>query len=139
MNDKTKKTIYCCGCGKDVSARLVSGKKIYPHRSDLHELPFWFCDACKNYVGCHHKTKNPTQPLGCIPTKAIMEIRKQIHSHIDPLWMYGTMTRAEVYSMIGRLLGKTYHTGEIRSEEEGMKILAICQQLTANNSLVSMN
>lgn len=139
MNDETKKTIYCCGCNDYVNARFTNGKEIYPHSDKWSSIPFWICDQCKNYVGCHHKTQNPTQPLGCIPTKAILEIRKQIHSEIDPLWKFGTMSRAQVYSMISRLLGKTYHTGEIRSEEEGMKILAIAQQLTALDSLAKRN
>ena len=31
--------IFCCGCGVDVVAELVSGKEIYPHRADLYALP----------------------------------------------------------------------------------------------------
>lgn len=60
--------IYCTGCGKDVQARLTDGAERYPHRPDLYELPFWKCDTCGNYVGCHHKTRAPTKPLGCIAT-----------------------------------------------------------------------
>ena len=78
--------IYCCGCNKDTAARLTNGEEIYPHRKDLYSLPFWKCDQCGNYVGCHHKTKNQTKPLGCIPTQEIKNIRKKIHTVLDPLW-----------------------------------------------------
>ncbi|NTG07102.1 hypothetical protein [Rhizobium rhizogenes] len=66
-----KRTLFCCGCQAEVSARLTDGKEIYPHRRDLHDLPFWKCDACKNFVGCHHKTANHTKPLGRMTSFAI--------------------------------------------------------------------
>ena len=66
-------------------ARLTDGKEVYPHRSDLNSLPFWICDRCRNFVGCHHKTKNPTRPLGCIPNKEMKNARKHIHNLLDPI------------------------------------------------------
>lgn len=63
--------LYCCGCKTKVSARLTDGAEVYPHRPDLHDLPFWRCDACGNFVGCHHRTKKRTGPLGCIPTPEV--------------------------------------------------------------------
>ena len=66
-----RRSIFCCGCQSDVQARLTDGAEIYAHRRDLASLPFWKCDACGNFVGCHHKTKHRTRPLGCIPTKEI--------------------------------------------------------------------
>ena len=79
------KPIYCCGCATDVNANLKSGKDIYPHRADLHSLPFWMCPTCKNFVGCHHKTRNRTAPLGCIPTTELKNARRHLHALIDPL------------------------------------------------------
>jgi hypothetical protein len=52
--------IFCCECREKVNARLTEGEEIYPHREDLKDLPFWICDKCKNFVGCHHKTDNPS-------------------------------------------------------------------------------
>jgi hypothetical protein len=78
--DQLVMCIYCCKCGGYVNARLTDGKETYPHRPDLYGLPFWRCDTCKNFVGCHHKTKERTRPLGCIPTKAIKDARKKIHA-----------------------------------------------------------
>lgn len=71
----TTKDLYCCGCQCLVEARLTTGAEVYPHRDDLAELPFWRCDICKNWVGCHWKTADRTRPLGNIPTKEIKAAR----------------------------------------------------------------
>lgn len=115
--------IRCCGCNKRrVNARLTNGKEIYPHRKDLHSLPFWKCDDCGNFVGCHHKTKNRTQPLGCIPTPEIKNARKHIHQILDPLWKSGKYKRGYLYQLITERFGWKYHTAQIRSVEEAREI-----------------
>lgn len=120
--------IHCCGCGDKVRARLTDGREIYPHRPDLCSLPFWKCDICGNFVGCHHKTKNRTQPLGCIPTPEIKEARKHIHAILDPIWKSGKMTRNEIYKNLSVELGWKYHTAQIRSVEEARKVYRIVQR-----------
>ena len=110
--------IYCCGCRDDINARLTNGLEIYPHRHDLYALPFWRCDACANFVGCHHKTNNRTEPLGCIPTPELKEARKKLHALIDPIWKSGKMGRRELYEAISREVGWNYHTAKIRTLEE---------------------
>lgn len=110
--------IYCCGCEKEVDARLTDGSEIYPHRKDLYLLPFWKCDCCGNYVGCHYKTNTPTKPLGCIPTPDIAQARGAIHAVIDPLWRKRGFRRGEVYSRMSTAMGKQFHSAEIRSVEE---------------------
>lgn len=129
-----QKEIYCCKCKSKIQARLTDGSEIYPHRKDLHDLPFWKCDSCNNFVGCHHKTKNRIEPLGIIPTKEIKEARKHIHALIDPLWKNKLISRKELYSRLTKLLGWEYHTANIRSIEEarqvyrlGLKIKKILQ------------
>ena len=117
-----KKKIYCCGCGGVVDARLTTGKEIYPHRRDLYHLPFWKCDVCFNFVGCHHKTDKPTRPLGIIPTPEIKNARKHIHALLDPLWQSGRIRRAKIYAMLSEFIGKPYHTGEIDSVETAREI-----------------
>ena len=114
--------IYCCECGKEVDARLTSGEEIYPHRKDLYLLPFWKCDACNNYVGCHHKSTNPTRPLGIIPNQDIRNSRKHIHGLIDPLWKSKKIGRSELYAKLSKKLGRQYHTADIRSIEEARLI-----------------
>ena len=110
--------IFCCGCGGDVEARLTDGAEIYQHRADLAGLPFWKCDKCGNFVGCHHKTKNRTEPLGCIPTPELREARKKLHALIDTIWQSGKIGRRELYEIISREVGWNYHTAKTRTIEE---------------------
>lgn len=117
-----KKEIHCCGCDSKVKARLTNGEEIYPHRSDLYSLPFWRCDTCGNSVGCHHKTKDRTRPLGCIPTKEIKNARQHIHRLLDPIWKSGRIARKDVYQLITDKFGWTYHTAKIRDIEEARAI-----------------
>jgi len=123
--------IYCCGCKKKIDARLTDGSEIYPHRSDLISLPFWKCDACHNYVGCHHKTSNRTQPLGCIPTSEIKNARKHIHKLLDPIWQSGGHKRVDIYKQISEKLGFRYHTANIRSIEEARDVYKIIREIAA--------
>lgn len=126
----TARKIHCCGCDAKVSARLTDGAEIYPHRRDLAGLPFWKCDACGNHVGCHHKTSNPTNPLGCIPTPEIKTARQHIHRILDPIWKSGRMKRRAVYAEIAQRLGrKDYHTANIRSVQEAREVYRIVQQI----------
>lgn len=130
MTMASPKTLYCCGCQKDVPARLTDGREVYPHRPDLFSLPFWKCDTCGNYVGCHHKTRDRTRPLGNIPTKELKNARQHIHRILDPLWQNGKMPRGKVYAMIANELGvKEYHTAEIRTIEDARRVYAIVKGL----------
>lgn len=127
--NKTR-SIFCTGCQADVSARLTDGAETYPHRPDLKGLPFWKCDACGNFVGCHHKTENRTNPLGCIPTREIKEARQHIHRILDPLWKSGRYGRRELYSMIAHVLGVAeYHTAEIRSVDEARRVYRVIDDI----------
>lgn len=126
-----KMNIYCCGCAAKVEAELTNGSEVYPHSKDLYSLPFWICRTCKNFVGCHHKTGNPTQPLGCIPTFEIKTYRKKIHAVLDPLWKSGTYGRKEIYEIISERVGdgRRYHTAQIRSVTEAQKVLDIVTEI----------
>ena len=123
--------IYCCGCEAKVRARLTNGEEIYPHRSDLFDLPFWKCVTCGNFVGCHHKTKNRTLPLGIIPTPAIKNARKHLHRIIDPLWQSGRIGRGALYARLSERLGWKYHTANIRSVEEARTVWRHVKEIAA--------
>ncbi len=130
----SRRDIYCAGCEKDVPARLTNGAEIYPHRKDLAGLPFWVCDACGNYVGCHHKTKDRATPLGIIPTPAIRSARKHIHARLDPLWKGGKWTRSQIYQELARRLGlRQYHTAEIRSVEDARAVYRALLEIDAED------
>lgn len=121
--------IYCCECKTNIEARLTNGGEVYPHRPDLFGLPFWRCDTCNNFVGCHHKSKDRTKPLGCIANQEMKNARMQIHSIIDPLWKDGIMTRSQVYSKLSDALGRQYHTAELSSMKEVDIVLKAAKQL----------
>ena len=121
--------IWCCGCNADVQARLANGAEIYPHRLDLAELPFWRCDHCKNFVGCHHKTKNRTQPLGIIATPDIKRARQHIHRILDPIWKDGRLSRKHLYARLTKTLGRQYHTAELRSVDEARAVYRAVQEI----------
>ena len=116
--------LWCCTCADYVDARLTDGAEVYPHRKDLSSLPFWRCDECKNWVGCHHKTKNRTQPLGNIPSPELKKARGHIHALIDPLWRSRKVNRNRLYQMMSEKLGWNYHTATLRTIEEARKAYA---------------
>lgn len=122
--------IYCTGCNATVNARLTSGSEIYPHRNDLNLLPFWVCDNCQNYVGCHHKTKNRTQPLGCIPTAELRKARNEVHKILDPLWKSGVIQRKKLYFTIGEKLGYKFHSANIQSVKEAEEVIKIINNIS---------
>jgi hypothetical protein len=78
-------------------------------------------------VGCHHKTSNPTNPLGVIPTKEIMNARKHIHKLLDSLWNSGKQ-RGKIYAELSRELGWNYHTGDIKTLDEAREVYRLLQQ-----------
>ena len=125
--------IYCCQCEVEVEARLTDGFEIYPHREDLASLPFWKCDACGNFVGCHHKTKEPTKPLGVIPTPEIKAIRQQIHRVLDPLWKSKRYSRSDLYAFLSKCIGKQYHTAELHSVAFAKYVLDVVNHLADNH------
>lgn len=121
MPQKRKK-IFCIECQKNVGARLTNGYEVYSHRKDLGELPFWICDKCKNFVGCHHKTQNRTKPLGCIPNPHMTLARKEIHKLLDPMWRPDKKKRLRIYAALSRHLGRKYHTAQLRTIEEAREV-----------------
>jgi len=126
---KDYKAIYCIACEGKVQARLTDGKEVYPHRKDLAALPFWKCDKCGNFVGCHYKTEHPTNPLGTIATPEVKKLRVRIHNVLDGLWKRGEHTRGEIYAMMRKRCGWNFHTAKIRSEAEAMNCLSIATNI----------
>lgn len=122
-------TLWCCSCAEYVQPRLTTGAEVYPHRADLKELPFWRCDGCKNWVGCHHKTKNPTRPLGNIPSPELKTARGHIHALIDPLWKGGKITRSKLYAKMSKMLGWHYHTASLRTLDEARQAYRVGLQI----------
>lgn len=121
--------IYCCECTREVNAKLTYGSSIYPHRPDLSKLPFWQCPKCNNFVGCHHKTDNPTKPLGVIPNPELKHARSYLHDVMDPIWKNRIIRRHKLYQLISKELGYEYHTAELRTIQEARKVYHIVMRL----------
>lgn len=121
--------IYCVECKKGRKCELVSGRDIYPNRTDLYNLPFWRCYECKNYVGCHYKAINlKTRPLGVVPNQALRIKRQEIHRVLDPIWKTKTATRKRVYRYLTNKIGREYHTAEIRNINEANKVILFLKE-----------
>ena len=129
-----QREIYCCGCSTKVQARLTSGAEVYPHRPDLKDIPIWRCDSCKNFVGCHHKTDEPTKPLGIIATPELKRARQHIHRLLDPIWKTGQMKRKTLYAKLTKRFGRKYHTADIRSIEEAREVWRFLKELAAKGA-----
>lgn len=123
---RKRRNLYCCGCGSDVQARLTNGREVYPHRRDLAKDLRWKCDGCGNSVGCHKPTD---RPLGCIPDKPMKQARMHIHSLLDPLWKSGQAKRGHLYARLTDVLGREYHTGELRTLDEARTIYRAVQAI----------
>ena len=127
-NEKKETPIFCCGCNKEVNAYLVYGGVVYPHFLKLRTVPFWRCPTCLNFVGCHHKTKNPLRPLGVIPTPKIRDLRRKIHDEMDFILHAkrdDKFAKAKLYNWLSKKMGFDYHTALIRTIEDGEKALRL--------------
>ena len=97
-----QKTVICPYCG--VEASLVNGDKIYPHRTDLYYLRFYYCDNghAPAFVGCH---KGTVKPLGTLANAELRAIRSKTHVVFDILWKTRKMTRSKAYQWLAGSLG----------------------------------
>lgn len=109
----------CDYCGK--KAILVTGKEIYPHRTDLFSKKFWNCSPCKAFVGCHGKTN---MPLGRLANALLRKAKMNAHEGFDPIWKDKLKTRSEAYSWLAKEL-------QIKSEKchIGMFDVIMCQRV----------
>ncbi len=121
--------IYCCYCLTYIDARLTTGDEIYPHKPNLKDMPFWVCTTCHNFIGCHHKTKTPTKPLGTIPTVEIRQLRLQAHEGINRLQRIRRTSTHKIYRMLSLCVGREFHCGHLSTIEEAEKALYLIQQL----------
>lgn len=58
----------------------------------------------------------------------ILDLRKALHTLIDPLWQSGTVSRDSVYRKLSELLGKEAHVANMCEEEIKTCILHILDE-----------
>lgn len=86
------------------AANLITGRELYAHRPDLHELRFWQCKPCDAFVGCHKDSKDH-KPLGALANRETRTWRMKAHRAFDPLWKSGVMSRRDAYDSLAERLG----------------------------------
>lgn len=116
--------VVCGYCNKP--AELVTGREIYPHRSDLAGAKLWSCKPCDAYVGCH---KGTDRPMGRLANKELRAAKIATHAVFDKLWRQCLMSRDEAYRWLAEALGiesKHCHIGMFDIETcERAKLLCI--------------
>lgn len=118
-------SIKCDYCQKE--SKLVSGKKIYPHRDDLKNKLFYYCEPCQAYVGCHNNT---SKPLGRLANAKLRKWKRMAHCHFDPIWKRRQMTRQEAYQWLAIQLGISYQKCHIGMFGVGLcrKVIEACKE-----------
>lgn len=99
----------CPYCGNEsilqdrsaIDSSAPAGRKIYACR----QFP-----ACDSYVGA---APGSDEPLGTLANKALRNLRRSVHSAIDPLWQGKVeVSRTTVYAAISKVLGVAdFHVG----------------------------
>lgn len=112
----------CPYCRKE--AQWVANEQVYGRRYGKSYMCYW-CKDCDAYVGCHNNTKTP---LGTMANKPLRELRKKVHSMIDPLWKSKKYSRGMVYARLNDTFGKDIHVGE--ADE------VMCEELIATVPLI---
>ena len=74
-------SLKCPYCGN--TAKLVTGKSVYPHLPELYGKYFYMCEPCEAWVGCHPGTKTP---LGRLANMELRRLKSAAHAAFDPLW-----------------------------------------------------
>jgi len=130
------KTPICPYCNSE--AQLVKGKKIYPHRPDLHMLNFWYCDNGHDpaYVGCHKASATHLhtgeEPLGRLANAELRKLKSEAHAVFDPLWKNGKFkSRGKAYNWLANTLNipkVECHIG-MMDEQTCKRVIQACQKL----------
>lgn len=102
------KKVECPYCGN--LAEFVSGKVIYPKRSDLWDKRYYHCSPCRAYVGSH----GDGSPFGTLATSELRQARMRAHEAFDTLWKESAMNRSAAYAWLSEqmeLAPKDTHIG----------------------------
>lgn len=114
---------YCANVSE-----LVSGNVVYPHRKDLHAKPFWRCEPCGAYVGCHPNTE---RPLGRLADAQLRKAKMRAHAAFDPIWKLRKMNRSSAYHWLSKQLGipqSETHIG-MMDAPTCERVVSICSQI----------
>lgn len=123
----------CIHCGS--IAKKSTGKKIYPHRSDLWKKKMWKCPKCPDaYVGCY---PNSEIALGSCANAELRPLRSAAHLAFDQLWKSNgpnsksSMTRSYAYVWLAthmRIDEKDCHIS-LFTVEQCQRVIQIMKQI----------
>lgn len=133
MNELIKRKIlqgaicpYCMRRTEYVNSSEVYGK-------DFCNL--YFCRECKAWVGVHHGTSRVS--LGRLANAELRGLKKQAHSHFDPLWKRKakrtgdeSRARTEAYHWLSREMGTPIdetHIGMF-DEKQCKRVIELCKR-----------
>jgi len=75
--------------------------------------------------------------MGVIPDAEMRKARGHIHSILDPIWKSKRLERRHIYAQLTKILGRQYHTGDLRTLDEARMIYravrALARELTPKN------
>ena len=87
----------CPYCG--AASVPATGEDIYPHRRDLFEKKFFWCEPCDAYVGTHNRTN---EPFGTLADAYLRKLRSLTHATFDRLWKEEGYDHIEAYLMLAQ-------------------------------------
>ena len=124
----------CTHCLKP--SLLVTGKKVYAHREDLHHLKFWECAPCGAFVGCHRPNVgygDGTRPLGSPANAELRIARSKAHQVFDGMWKRQHKARKAAYAWLSRELGLKPEETHIAMFDLKTchKVISLCEGLVA--------
>jgi hypothetical protein len=92
---------------------MVTGEEVYPHRADLYEREYLYCEPCQAWVGCHPDGT----PMGMLADAELRKERMEAHRLFNTLWQTKLRARASEYAE-GT---KGWRSKEIRIKKECMR------------------
>ena len=108
------KKIICPYC--DSEATLVDASVVYRRPGFGMVYVCARFPTCDSYVGVHQDTN---KPKGSLANFELRDLRKQVHSVFDALWMGNPkVDRTEVYAAAAQVLGTPdFHIGDMREKD----------------------
>jgi len=103
-------SLKCPYC--EITAKLVTGKSVYPHLPELYGKYFYMCESCEAWVGCHPGTKTP---LGRLANAKLRRLKSAAHAAFDPLWR-AKMRRDKCTKAYARGAGYAWLAGKLGIE-----------------------
>jgi hypothetical protein len=127
--------IYCQSCKKDIIAKLVSGREIYPNNHSHYNAAFWQCPTCRCFIECFTQVGSRAIPINNnIPSSEIRKAKEHISDLCLKLCDVNKLNKDVLLNTLHDKLGYKYNPNELLEIEEARRIykiiLSIGKELT---------